>query len=65
VTGEGGRGAKLSAFRAELGIEKTASFFRTPDELATLVLAALNMAITQRKPEGVIRHSDQGSRRFC
>jgi len=26
-----------------------------------LVLAALNMAITQRKPEGVIHHSDQGS----
>ena len=28
---------------------------------AELVLAALNMAITQRKPEGVIHHSDQGS----
>jgi putative transposase len=26
-----------------------------------LVLAALNMAITQRKPKGVIHHSDQGS----
>ena len=26
-----------------------------------LVLTALNMAITQRKPEGVIHHSDQGS----
>lgn len=26
-----------------------------------LVLSALNMAITQRKPEGVIHHSDQGS----
>ena len=26
-----------------------------------LVLAALNMAITQRKPDGVIHHSDQGS----
>ena len=28
---------------------------------AELVLAALNMAIAQRKPEGVIHHSDQGS----
>lgn len=26
-----------------------------------LVLGALNMAIVQRKPEGVIHHSDQGS----
>jgi putative transposase len=26
-----------------------------------LVLSALNMAITQRKPQGVIHHSDQGS----
>jgi putative transposase len=26
-----------------------------------LVLSALNMAITQRKPDGVIHHSDQGS----
>jgi len=28
---------------------------------AELVLAALNMAITQRRPTGVIHHSDQGS----
>ena len=28
---------------------------------ADLVLAALNMAISQRKPNGVIHHSDQGS----
>jgi putative transposase len=28
---------------------------------ADLVLAALNMALEQRKPEGVIHHSDQGS----
>jgi putative transposase len=32
------------------------------EEMATeLVLAALNMAITQRKPAAVIHHSDQGS----
>ena len=29
--------------------------------LADLVLAALNMALAQRKPRGVIHHSDQGS----
>lgn len=29
--------------------------------LADLVLAALNMALAQRKPHGVIHHSDQGS----
>jgi putative transposase len=28
---------------------------------AELVLAALNMALQQRRPEGVIHHSDQGS----
>ena len=28
---------------------------------ADLVLAALNMALQQRKPDGVIHHSDQGS----
>src|SRR5690606_20641055 len=28
---------------------------------AELVLAALNMALQQRKPNGVIHHSDQGS----
>ncbi len=31
------------------------------DMTTDLVLAALNMAITQRKPDGVIHHSDQGS----
>lgn len=28
---------------------------------ADLVLSALNMALTQRKPQDVIHHSDQGS----
>ncbi len=28
---------------------------------AELVLSALNMALQQRRPEGVIHHSDQGS----
>jgi WD40 repeat protein len=41
VTGEGNAGARLAAFRNDLGTEKLASFFRTPDELAALVLAAI------------------------
>jgi WD40 repeat protein len=41
ITGEGEGGRKLDAFRKALGTEKTASFFRTPDELSTLVLAAI------------------------
>jgi WD40 repeat protein len=41
ATGAGERGEKLKRFRAEVGTEKTGSFFRTPDELATLVLASI------------------------
>jgi hypothetical protein len=41
VTGEGDEGRKLDALRKDLGTEKSASFFRTPDELSTLVLAAI------------------------
>ncbi|HEU0202547.1 MAG TPA: NB-ARC domain-containing protein, partial [Burkholderiaceae bacterium] len=41
VTGSASGGKKLNAFRAEIGTELTASMFRTPDELATLVLAAI------------------------
>ncbi len=41
ISGEGERGRKLNRIRQELGSEKLASFFRTPEELATLVLAAI------------------------
>ena len=41
VTGHGDRGEQLRRFRDEVCTEKTASFFRTPEELATLVLAAI------------------------
>jgi WD40 repeat protein len=40
-TGESERGTLLTAFRTELGTDKAVSFFRTPDDLATLVLAAI------------------------
>jgi WD40 repeat protein len=41
VTGQADRGAQLRRFRDEVCTAKTASFFRTPEELATLVLAAI------------------------
>jgi WD40 repeat protein len=41
VTGNGDGGDQLRRFRDEVCTEKTASFFRTPEELATLVLAAI------------------------
>ena len=53
VTGGGEYGAKLNAFRNEIGTEKTASFFRTPDELATLVLAAIMRSGLSGRPYNV------------
>ncbi|MCI0387779.1 MAG: DUF4062 domain-containing protein [Acidobacteria bacterium] len=53
VSGEGGRGEKLNAFRKELGIEKSASFFRKPDELATLVLAAIMRSGLSGRPYNI------------
>ena len=41
ATGDNERGAKISRLRSELGAERMASFFRTPDDLSTLVLAAI------------------------
>jgi WD40 repeat protein len=43
-------GARLAGFRAEVGTELTTSFFRTPDELATLVLAALLRSRVSGRP---------------
>ena len=42
VTGEGDRGKRIQALRQELALEKLASFFKVPDELATLVSVALS-----------------------
>jgi len=41
ATGDGARGEKISRLLGQLGTEKSASFFRTPEELAILVLAAI------------------------
>src|SRR5262249_14136527 len=52
-TGESERGEKLNSFRKELGTEKLASFFRTPDELATLVLAAIMRTRLSGRPYNI------------
>ena len=41
LTGQGEHGEKLARFRQTVGTERTISFFRSQDELATLVLAAI------------------------
>lgn len=41
-TGDGERGNYIQALRAELGKSKLASFFKTPDELSSLVIASVN-----------------------
>jgi putative transposase len=46
----------LDAFSRRIVGWSMANHLRT-----SLVLAALDMALAQRKPEGVIHHSDQGS----
>jgi WD40 repeat protein len=53
ATGAGECGAKLKALRSELSTEKTASFFNTPDELATLVLAAIMRSGLSGRPYNV------------
>ncbi len=41
LTGEGDGGEKLRRLRDELSTDRTVAFFRSPEELATLVLAAI------------------------
>lgn len=53
ATGRGASGAKIEALRTRLGTEKTASFFRTPDELATLVLAAIMRSRLTGRPYNI------------
>src|SRR5262249_34758840 len=49
-TGEGEQGARIRALRRELGIEKTADFFRSPEQLAYQVLAAIIRHGTVHRP---------------
>ncbi len=53
VTGAGERGTKLNVFRQELGTEKMASFFRTPQELAGHVLASIMRSGLSGRPYNV------------
>ena len=52
-TGQSEQGTKINALRKELGTEKTVNFFRTPEELATLVLAAIMRSGLSGRPYNV------------
>jgi hypothetical protein len=49
-TGEGEDGKRIAAFRAELEQAKLVSYFRTPDHLAGLVLAAVQLCLQEKQP---------------
>jgi energy-coupling factor transporter ATP-binding protein EcfA2 len=49
-TGEGDRGARIHAFREELGRDRLTSFFSTPDELAQKV----SVAVIQHRAAGTV-----------
>jgi WD40 repeat protein len=53
ITDKGDAGAKIGVLRSELGTEKMAGFFRTPEELATLVLAAIMRSGLSGRPFSV------------
>jgi len=53
LTEEGEGGARIAALRKELASEKTAGFFCTPNELATLVLAAIMRSGLSGRPYNV------------
>lgn len=53
VTGESGAGEKLDIFRKEISTEKAVNFFRTPDELAVLVLAAIMRSGLSDRPYSI------------
>lgn len=53
VTGDGDRGARITAFRAELAKEHTDNFFTTPDGLANLVTAAVTAWEKSKKEEPI------------
>jgi WD40 repeat protein len=68
-TREGDCGARIKAFKRELGIERTTSFFTTPHHLASLVLAAIlrqeaikRPFIVPQLPEGVVSRPEKASR---
>ena len=65
LTGRGEGAAKVTRFRESVGTEKTCSFFRTADELATLVLAAIMRSGTTGRvynvpslPVGIVNRPD-------
>ncbi len=53
ATGDADSAAKLARLRLRLAVEKTASFFRSPEELATLVLAAIMRSGATGRPYNI------------
>ncbi|NJL39785.1 MAG: DUF4062 domain-containing protein [Leptolyngbyaceae cyanobacterium SM1_4_3] len=57
--GDGDQGKRIKEFREELGTDKLASFFKTPDELATLVTTALSRwqreSVSEEKVQAIIQ----------
>lgn len=51
ATGDGDQGARIRAFRQELETDKLVSTFRSPDDLATLVTAAISSWQTEKLSE--------------
>ena len=53
LSGTGDRGLRIERLRKEFGTEKAAAFFRTPDDLATQVLAAIMRSGLSGRPYNV------------
>jgi hypothetical protein len=51
VTGEGDRGQRMLTLREEFGRERLCSFFKTPDQLASLVSASVQQVANVSSPE--------------
>jgi WD40 repeat protein len=53
LSGAGEQGQRIEQLRKEFGTEKSAAFFRTPDDLATQVLAAIMRSGLSGRPNNV------------
>ena len=69
VTGDGERGDRINQLRQELGKTKLVSFFKNPDQLASLVSAAINKwekehsdSQSQHKEQATVPSSVQSSK---
>jgi len=60
VTGDGDRGQRIDALRRELQREKTVTFFKTPDQLATRVTTAISQWETEQRQKEQAASSQAG-----